>query len=51
VTAHELAVGLREADGPVGTLIEGRTPDALQVEVATRLIVRDSTAPPQPADT
>jgi LacI family transcriptional regulator len=29
----------------VGQLIDGTRPDALQVEVATRLIVRDSTAP------
>lgn len=28
------------------TLIEGRSPDALQVEVATRLVVRNSTASP-----
>lgn len=29
------------------SLIEGRTPDALQVEVATRLVVRHSTSPPR----
>jgi hypothetical protein len=27
-------------------LIEGGTPDAVQVEVATRRVVRNSTAPP-----